>query len=141
MREISPFEDGDFTIEKFEERHNADLAKGIGNLQARVLKLSKDIEAKLSNKELEKKIKKVKKDVSNHLESLKFNEALKSIWELIAFCDQYIEKEKPWEGGKDSVIADLLFALLEIGQLLRPFLPETAEKIINKQEEALFPRI
>ena len=40
LREISPTEDGDFTYEKFEERYNSDLAKGLGNLVARVLTLA-----------------------------------------------------------------------------------------------------
>ncbi|MEK7178237.1 MAG: methionine--tRNA ligase, partial [Patescibacteria group bacterium] len=34
LREIPSGEDGDFTYEKFEERYNADLAKGLGNLVA-----------------------------------------------------------------------------------------------------------
>jgi methionyl-tRNA synthetase len=40
LREISPFEDGDFTYEKFEERYNGDLASGLGNLVARVTKMA-----------------------------------------------------------------------------------------------------
>ncbi|MBU3964262.1 methionine--tRNA ligase, partial [Patescibacteria group bacterium] len=40
LREASPFDDSDFTIEKFEERYNADLAKGLGNLVARVVTLA-----------------------------------------------------------------------------------------------------
>lgn len=39
-REISPFEDGDFTEEKFIESYNANLANGLGNLVSRVLKMS-----------------------------------------------------------------------------------------------------
>ena len=39
-REISPFEDGDFTEEKFIEVYNANLANGLGNLVSRTLKMS-----------------------------------------------------------------------------------------------------
>lgn len=39
-REIPPFEDGDFTEEKFVESYNANLANGLGNLVSRVLKMS-----------------------------------------------------------------------------------------------------
>ncbi len=39
-REISPFEDGDFTEEKFVTAYNANLANGLGNLVSRVLKMS-----------------------------------------------------------------------------------------------------
>ena len=34
-----------------------------------------------------------------------------------------------WETKKSEVISDLFFAIKEIGALLEPFLPETAEKI------------
>ena len=40
LREIPPTEDGDFTYEKFEGRYNADLAKGLGNLAARVITMA-----------------------------------------------------------------------------------------------------
>jgi len=39
-REISPFEDGDFTKEKFIETYNANLANGLGNLVSRTLKMT-----------------------------------------------------------------------------------------------------
>lgn len=39
-REVSPFEDGDFTEGKFIESYNANLANGLGNLVSRVLKMS-----------------------------------------------------------------------------------------------------
>ncbi|MBI2120267.1 MAG: methionine--tRNA ligase [Parcubacteria group bacterium] len=39
-REISPFEDGDFTEAKFLESYNANLANGLGNLVSRTVKMS-----------------------------------------------------------------------------------------------------
>jgi len=42
LREIAPTEDGDFTYEKFEQRYNSDLAKGLGNLVARVITMAKN---------------------------------------------------------------------------------------------------
>ena len=44
-RHISPFEDSDFTMERFKEAYNADLANGLGNLAARIMTLA---EANLS---------------------------------------------------------------------------------------------
>jgi methionyl-tRNA synthetase len=41
-REISPFEDGDFTESKFLESYNANLANGLGNLVSRVVKMATD---------------------------------------------------------------------------------------------------
>lgn len=147
LREIPSTEDGDFTYEKFKERYNADLASGLGNLIARVLKLAQDqnFELKITNNQLETKIKKTQKEYKKSLEEFKFNEALASIWELISFCDKYIEKEKPWESKDEKVIGNLLYAISKIAGFLTSFLPETSEKIKNqlknKKLEPLFPRV
>lgn len=166
LREITPTEDGDFTYEKFEQRYNADLAGGVGNLVARVLGIAKSEiqkpKTKIQNENLELKIKEVKKDYKESLESFKFNDALSSIWEIISFCDKYINKEKLWEtpstssgqAEKEKIINDLFLVIKEIGILLEPFLPETSEKISQilshvegkkamelKQSQILFPKL
>ena len=148
LREITPTEDGDFTIEKFEQRYNADLAGGIGNLLARTVTLAMKLKViKLSsyqvvNKNLKAKIKETQKECQKYLEEFKFNESLKSIWELISFCDKYINEEKPWSGtpAAPQVISDILFALEEIYGLLMPFMPETAEKIKVAVEPSTFAK-
>jgi len=135
LREISSTEDGDFTYEKFEQRYNSDLASGIGNLLARVRVMADGIGFKENNlKIVEPKIKETRKNYKKALENFKFNEALKSIWDLISFCDKYIEKEKPWEKKKNSsqVLGDLLIVLDNIAELLQPFLPETSDRIIKE---------
>lgn len=152
LREISPTEDGDFSYEKFSARYNADLAGGIGNLLARTITLAQKLKIKkskikITNKNLKVQIKKTEKGCGELLEDFKFNQALESIWDLISFCDKYINAEKPWEGGKNSgqVVADCLFALGAIADLLNPFLPQTSEKINNAlktgKSEQLFPRL
>jgi len=155
LREITSTEDGDFSYEKFEQRYNSDLASGIGNLVARVKTMAEKVGFKPGNiKDVEPKIIKAQKEYKKALEEFKFNEALKSIWDLISFCDKYIEKEKPWEHNSNSaqVLDNLLIVLDNISELLEPFLPETAEKIkkeitrksnkfSNKRGESLFPRI
>ncbi|MFH1582215.1 MAG: methionine--tRNA ligase [bacterium] len=146
LKEFSSTEDGDFTYEKFEERYNADLAKGLGNLISRVLKLLETVKVeKCSN--LASNIEKTKENYEKSLSELKFNESLAVIWSLISDCDKYIENVKPWEDSenKKKEIASLVAAIEEIEVLLRPFLPETSEKILKqlkeKKAEALFPRI
>ncbi len=149
LREISPTEDGDFTYEKFEQRYNSDLAGGVGNLVARVLGIAKSeiqiSKSKIQNENLKLKIKETKKNYELAIESFKFNEALISVWEIISFCDRYINEEKLWETKNPEVISDLLFAIKEISDLLLPFMPETSEKIKEaievKKSEPLFPRV
>ena len=155
LREISPTEDGDFTYQKFEQRYNSDLASGLGNLVARTLSMSKKIDLefkfleinKIKNSEAKTKINQVIKSCNKLLDEFKFNEALVVIWELISFCDKYIEKERPWEKSEkqEQVIRDLIFIINEIAKLIEPFLPETSEKILEqlqtKKSEPLFPRL
>ncbi|HLD70452.1 MAG TPA: methionine--tRNA ligase [Negativicutes bacterium] len=152
LREMHPTEDSDFSIEKFEQRYNSDLAGGIGNLVARTLAMASKLKVesskvKVKNLDLQKEIEKTKNDCGKYLEEFKFNEALKAIWELISACDKYINEEKPWEGKENAaqVVCDILFSLDGISDLLLPFLPETSEKIKkavgNKESAMLFPRL
>lgn len=148
LREITPTEDGDFTYEKFEARYKADLADGVGNLLARVIALAKkpNFTEKKPSLAIKRVLNKAGKDCKRHLEEFKFNQSLNSIWGLVSFCDQYINKEKPWEGQGNfsQVVSDILSALGRISDLLLPFLPATADKIKlvvrTKKSEALFPK-
>jgi len=154
LREIPSSEDGDFTYQKFEERYNSDLASGIGNLVARITTLAKNLKpGDLKNiksdsyKLVEPKINEAWKNCRKHLQEFKFNETLKSIWDLISFCDKQIEKEKPWEKKESSILAIccLLHTLEAVAQMLSPFLPETSAKIYKGIYKGisgpLFPRI
>lgn len=164
LREIPSTEDGDFTYEKFEARYNSDLASGIGNLLARVRVMAdnqiKNQNAKIKtinqNSKIGEEIQETKNKYKIALESFKFNEALRTIWGLISFCDKQIEKERPWEKKENSpqVLGNLLVILDNIAEMLKPFLPETSERIIrevardkksgkfiNKRGKLLFPKI
>jgi methionyl-tRNA synthetase len=152
LREISFGQDGDFSVKRLEERYNSDLANGLGNLVSRVLALSEKIEPEEKTKgKLVSRIKRVKKDYQKALEEIKFNEALEAVWGLMGDCDNFVEKNKPWELDKSSdrfkdVVLELLTAVKEIALLLKPFMPETSEKILkqikkNRKAEALFPRL
>lgn len=154
LREFSSMEDGDFNFERFEERYNSDLANGLGNLVSRVLTLAEKSKFAKSRDQgkLADKIKSTKENYKKALKDIKFNEALEAVWKLISACDEYIEENKPWELQKNDekkfneVISDLLISIKEIANLLKPFIPEAADKILeqikqNKKTEALFPRL
>ena len=158
LREIPAYDDGDFTEEKFRVRYNGDLANGLGNFTARVLTLaSRDVNLRIcANKNIDKKVKEIKKSVEQKLEEFKFHEALAAIWQLISFGDNYINKTEPWKianlDKKSRVLMDLIMILKNSAELLEPFLPQTSEKILKsvkisqkiikiKKGENLFPRI
>ena len=153
LREISFGQDGDFSIKRFEERYNADLANGLGNLVSRVLTLSGKAEPiKSAVGQLTREIKPTQERYQKAMEEIKFHEALESAWRLISFCDEYIEKNKPWQLIETEpkkfkqIISELLIALKEIAFLLEPFMPATSEKILsqvrqNEKTDVLFPRL
>ena len=147
LREIVSTEDGDFTYEKFEQRYNSDLAGGIGNLVARTLGIAKGMEIVETTvtENTKQKINDVREEYKIALEKFKFNEALSAVWELVSYCDKYINTEKLWETKKPEVINDLFYVIKVVSDLLAPFLPETSEKIkiaiTDKKALILFPKI
>lgn len=145
LAKISPFQDGDFSEDKFNESYNADLANGLGNLVARVAKLCEQssIEAPITPKGFDPKM-------IVHLESYKFNEALNHIWGEITLADRKVNDEKPWKLSDkqlETVLLNLITRIQNIAFNLQPFLPQTAEKILKqftgkiKSSAPLFPRI
>lgn len=144
-------QDGDIKEEKFEEKYNADLANGLGNLVSRTLNM---IEQYCGGKipKLVKSPRSLSK-VKGLIEKLMFDKALKEIWEAIEWTNQYIDKEKPWklknnQSRLEKVISELAAVLCEVASNLSPFVPETSEKIITqisnkkiKKGKPLFPRI
>ena len=88
---------------------------------------------------------------SQALENYRFDEALKLLWGDIKIIDHYINEQQPWKLDKEKlvkVIQVAVDALRYLSQKLKPFLPETAEKIEKqfagpriKSGPPLFPRL
>lgn len=145
LREITPTEDGDFSYLKFQERYNADLVDGLGNLFSRINAMARkvSINGLVVEKEIADLVNDIKKQRDEAIENFKFSAALASIWELISFADKYIEENKPWEKNtknKEQVICNLVYLVNNIGELIIPFMPETSNKILNKASGHLFER-
>ena len=87
---------------------------------------------------------------------LKIQEALAEVWRLISFGDGELNKTEPWKiedtECKVRVLFNLIILLRSVAELLKPFIPQTAEKIFRsvkisgktiniKKGGILFPRI
>ncbi|MDQ5928200.1 MAG: methionyl-tRNA synthetase [Patescibacteria group bacterium] len=147
LRHVHPFEDSDFTRERFVESYNAGLANGLGNLASRVMKMA---EEHLT----EPVVVAEKEDFTDYfalLDAFKFNEASDLIWQKIAECDALIQESQPFKVVKDdaekgrALIADLAVRLYTIGRMLNPLMPSTSQIIkdavkANKKPENMFSR-
>ena len=156
LREIPSSADGDFSERRFKELYNSDLANGLGNLIARVAKLAENNNVLIKNDQSDE-INSLWNDVQPIVESFRFNEALSLIWGAVTGLDRYINNERPWqkELSDDSkklsnyvVITNAVNQIISIAQVLKPFLPETAKKILDqfkgptiKSQPPLFPRL
>lgn len=138
-------EDGNFSWEQFNRLYNSDLANGLGNLVSRVAKL-----CELNNIQTDQGSSVWCTDLEKFMGEFIFNEAIAVIWQLITETDKKINQEKPWElKGKKltEVLNDLVKRIQAISFNLKPFLPQTAEKILKqfsgpiKSAPPLFPRI
>ena len=145
----TPFaNDGNITIELLEERFNSDLANVLGNLVNRTVAMSKKyFDSKVENLEVLEDVdnslieyaKKLPSLVDKKMDELRISDALEDIFELLRKSNKYIDDTTPWILAKDESKSDrlktVLYNLLEsiriASILLKPFIPETSEKILN----------
>jgi methionyl-tRNA synthetase len=146
--------DGDISLKNFDTKYNADLANGLGNLVSRVAKLCEqngvsitqdlDIKPHISYSAIQGGY-----DV--HFKDFQLDLALEEIWRDIKTLDSEINKNSPWNISKEKATPFLKKCardILNISTGLKPFLPETTEKIEKqfkgpkiKAETPLFPRL
>ncbi|MEK7637326.1 MAG: methionine--tRNA ligase [Patescibacteria group bacterium] len=150
LREIPFGADGDFSEAKLKERYTADLANGLGNLVSRVTNMVE----KYAGGKFKRKAADTPRGYIEALEHYRFDEALRIVWDMVTAANKAIDDAAPWKmakEGKDKELRALLGELannvLDINELLLPFLPDANAKIAQafiqpvKKAEPLFPRI
>jgi methionyl-tRNA synthetase len=157
-RHIPTQDDGDFTWEKFETAYNGELGNDLGNLIQRVASMILRYQAGVIGESQQ-----AEHDMTNYhraMESLEFNKAIDEVWNKIRSLNQYIDNVKPWVVAKGlgtdpeaephlaEILAHCAGALIQIGDLLLPFMPGTAAYIhdtfetgvVKPSEGVLFPK-
>ena len=130
-REISPFEDSPFTLEKFKEAYNANLANGIGNLTSRIMKMAETHAKPVSVAPV------LAQEYTEALDRYDIKSASDFVWTKITALDVVIQKEEPFKKLKVEetktqaleLIDKLVKGLAEVALHLQAILPETAAKI------------
>ncbi len=143
LAECSSFEDSPFTMERFKESYNAKLANGIGNLASRVLKMSQNYnfeyqkEIKFKESVFAKEHDEFYKLYKKGLDSYNLKLSMDMVWACINWADKYVQQEEPFklikidQAKAKYVIEILLSDLMQISEMLEPFMPETSKKIKN----------
>lgn len=135
LREVNPFEDSPFTMEKFKEAYNAHLANGLGNLVSRVMKMVVDNAVNIPFKNIDIKLENEYKDYIRAFDNYEINKACDVVWNIIQKADKRIQVEQPFkliktdkDNGK-KIIEELGVEVYKIAILLEPLLPDTSKKI------------
>ena len=146
MREISFGQDGNFSRKALIERTNADLANDLGNLLNRTLSMLNRYfdgvvpEPAASPGDVDQALidhaNRLGKEVDDCLKQFKLNDALIRIWQLVGRANKYVDERAPWNLAKledkselSSVMYNLVETLRIVALLIKPFLPETGEKM------------
>ncbi len=145
LAKMSPFEDSDFTKEKFEAAYASDLQNGIGNLVSRVATMATPLAPQAGGQASI-----ISKEVALAIEKYRFDEAMKLIWEKVKACNTTISEREVWklEGAeREQVLTQLIGEMRQIAADLASFMPETAGKIMQafagkiEKITPLFPRL
>ncbi len=147
LHEMPYADDGVITWVLMCEKINSDLANVLGNLVKRTVSMTnqylggtarKTGEEEEIDKDFENVIRGTFGKVCAKMDEFKVADALDCLWMLFRRANKYIDETTPWILSKDEAkrarLSEVLYNLLcslDIGaNILRPFMPDTADKIL-----------
>lgn len=149
LRELPLGQDGIFSPESFVERYNFDLCNDLSNLLNRTVSMiNKYFDGKVP--EYNGKLNEVDEEIENIseeyiskfeelMENLEIANALQEIWKLVSRTNKYIDETMPWNLAKEedteklkSSMYHLIENLRKIAILIKPFMNETSDNILNQ---------
>ncbi|MBX4199584.1 methionine--tRNA ligase [Candidatus Saccharibacteria bacterium] len=142
LRHIPSYGDGDFTWDRLKAAYDNELADQLGNAVSRTVAMVVKYQQGLIGE-----IPEAEHDFGAYetaIENCRFDVALSEVWEQVRGLNQYIDEQKPWVIAKTAdeehlreTLAYMCGSLLEIAELLVPFMPQTAQKIKDTFNEGV----
>ncbi|KAK9456919.1 tRNA synthetases class I (M)-domain-containing protein [Dipodascopsis uninucleata] len=146
--------DGDFSVEAATSRRHTEIVNKFGNLIGRICgkkfsiensvkehfknpnpKVDRSPEYLSVEKHLKEVISCIYDSLSRRLDKFDVTGAMLDIWSLIGLANKYVEEGEPWKTSEVNV-APTIYNTAEAARvsaiLLQPFLPEYAERALNK---------
>ena len=147
LREVPFGKDGDFSKTAMVRRVNSELSNDYGNLVQRVMSMvnkncgsciPKPHKLEDEDEVLLMGLDKLLPEVRSFIDSQALSQALDRIWLEIRSANSYIDKQAPWTLKKENFnrMETVLYVLTEvirnIAIITQPFMPNSAEKILDQ---------
>jgi methionyl-tRNA synthetase len=158
LRHFRSTGDGDFSLERFRQAYDSELAWQLGNLAHRVLSMIErycggvvpsPLEKHRENDRLLLRAAELRARVSAHIKTYGFDRALDAIWTFIADANRYVTEEKPWSLAEAALssptsrsvefeaklrgsLFSLAASLFTIATCIAPLLPGVSQTLLEK---------
>ncbi|MGW9555123.1 methionine--tRNA ligase [Nocardiopsis sp. NPDC055551] len=151
LRDVGRSGDTDYTEARLIARHDEDLANTIGNLVNRtvsmVAKYRGGTVPGVGSAELSEACARAESSVNEAIDAFDLRAATGAIVELADAGNRYVAEREPWlvarperrgdiaPAALDSILAELVATGRTLARLLRPFLPDAAERLTAQLTE------
>ena len=139
LSQMSAYDNGDFSYQKYITAHNQQLVNDLGNLIYRIYKLLGRDEQPVTPdlnfycRDLVRDWGPVWINYQQLLTNCRFDRALELVWQQVRSLNQSLEKTAPWkltdQAKYQQILATIINDLRLVGLLLKPFLPQVAKTI------------
>ena len=134
--------DAVFTWKDFQEKVNGELIGNLSNLVNRTLTFAVryfdgDVSRGEKDADFWKKAAKLEKGIEDAFEKVELRDAFRKIFALSSLGNKKFQDAEPWKKVKENpdavkgLLWNLLYLIRDLAILIRPYMPETSNKISN----------